>query len=394
MKKILQFIFSVTNIGNHKIITILGIKLKFKRKNQLIKIDDSSLLKLKSILKNTYVQIDKNNFREIEKICENILKKFFDYKPSQNNVLIETKDFSDISILKEVIENTCCPFCQSTDYYVSREFKIADLIIKYKNIYKIDPIGSVYSDKILYKYHCNHCGLEFYNYKIPDTSLFYEKLLESGRYNYPKYKWEYNKAIEVIKKYNCKRVLDIGCGYGFFLEKIQHMTEYVLGLEFNKNALDECKRKCLNVSDANLDEIKEKFDCICLFQVLEHIQEPKSFLEKIIKLLNDGGILFIGTPNPEGLWIKSNPDILNLPPHHCLDVTREFYENLPEFFHNVKFTDYFQDEPEFNLYQNYYFPTKVNKTFMYLSRTNIYGYYLQEKSNLLGHRHICIYQKG
>lgn len=391
MKNFIQNVFSVTNVGNHKIITILGVKLKFKHKTT-VRIDDFTLLKLKSFFNNNVIKIDTDTLKSIEKFIDNGLSKFFDYKTGCSKPPITTKDFIDISELKEVVEIISCPFCKSSHFHPIREFNINSLVEKYKDVYKIDPIGSVYKDKILYKYHCDDCGLEFYNYYIPDSSVFYEKLLESGRYRYPKYKWEYDKAIDIIKKYNCKKVLDIGCGYGFFLEKLQNITDYTLGMEFNSKAIEECKKKNLNVTDAKLDEIDEKFDCICLFQVLEHIHDPKTFLEQIINLLEENGVLFIGTPNPEGLWIKSNPDILNLPPHHCLDVTQEFYENIPKYF-NLTMMDYFQDEPEFGLYQNYYLPTKVNKQILFTNRANLYGYYLQEKNHLKGHRHICVYQR-
>lgn len=390
MKKFFQALFSAENVNNHKIITVFGFKLKFRNKNT-VKLDESSLQKIKLIFANSTVKVDDKTINNFENSLNKSLNKFFDYKkvPAKKNNICE---YTDITILKEPVKNLECPFCKSIKFYPVREFQLKTLIEKYIDIYKIDPIGDCYKDKLLYKYHCSECGLEFYNYQIPDTSLFYEKLLESGQYKYPKYKWEYSKAIDVINENNSKRVLDIGCGYGYFLEKIQNITDYTLGIEFNANALEKCKSKNLNVTNAKLSEIKEKFDCICLFQVLEHIKEPKFFLEQVVNLLEDGGILFIGTPNPEGLWIQSNPDILNLPPHHCLDITKVFYENIPKYF-NLRIEKYFQDKPEFPLYQRYYFPSKVNKEILSDSKNNIYGYFLQEQQNLTGHRHICVYKK-
>lgn len=390
MKKFFQTLFSAVNDKNHKIITVLGFKLKFRNKNT-VKIDDSSLQKIKLLFANSLVKVDCETINNFENSLLKCLNKFFDYKKEpakKRNIDI----YTDITVLKEPVEISVCPFCKSTKFYPIREFQLKTLIEKYIDIYKIDPIGSCYKGETLYKYHCSECGLEFYNYYIPDTSLFYEKLLESGNYKYPKYKWEYSKAVDVIQEYNCKRVLDIGCGYGYFLEKIQNIVGYTLGIEFNVNALEECKSKNLNVTSAKLSEINEKFDCICLFQVLEHIKEPKIFLEQVVDLLYDGGVLIIGTPNPEGLWIQSNPDILNLPPHHCLDITKIFYENIPKYL-NLVIEKYFQDKPEFSLYQRYYFPTKVSKEILSDSNANIYGYFLQEKENLLGHRHICVYRK-
>lgn len=54
MKKFFQTLFSAVNDKNHKIITVLGFKLKFRNKNT-VKIDDSSLQKIKLLFANSTV---------------------------------------------------------------------------------------------------------------------------------------------------------------------------------------------------------------------------------------------------------------------------------------------------------------------------------------------------
>lgn len=391
LKKTAQQIFSITNQNRHKIITILGFKIKLPLHKTFI-IDNSSLTQIKQITENSFkeTRISNFNINDIERIINKSLNNYFEIKKEKSKPKIPT-DIQNIAVLEECREITQCPFCKSKHYYQIRDFSINYMINTYKERYHIDPIGeSIYKDKTLTKLHCLECGLEFYNYAIPDSSLLYEKLLESKKYFYPKYKWEYNQAIETIKKYNIKKVLDIGCGYGNFIENISKITDFTMGLEMNKAAIEECKNKGLNISNSSLDKINQKFDLITLFQVLEHIQEPKTFIEQVINLLEPGGYLFIGTPNPKGSWIQSNPDILNLPPHHCLDITQEFYDKLQEYFPLQK-TDYIQDTLEFNLYKEYYYPSKTGLKDSDISE--IYNCYLQEKDKLTGHRHICIYQK-
>lgn len=70
MKKILQFIFSVTNIGNHKVITILGIKLKFTNVKLLYRVILFELAEERKCV----LQLN-NNFEDLNKIVEQQTQK-------------------------------------------------------------------------------------------------------------------------------------------------------------------------------------------------------------------------------------------------------------------------------------------------------------------------------
>jgi len=50
-------------------------------------------------------------------------------------------------------------------------------------------------------------------------------------------------------------------------------------------------------------EFDRRFDGISMHQVLEHVKDPWSFVEKIHSLLNPGGVFFVATPN---IWSLSN----------------------------------------------------------------------------------------
>lgn len=39
----------------------------------------------------------------------------------------------------------------------------------------------------------------------------------------------------------------------------------------------------------------EKYDCIVMGEVLEHVEQPEKFMNKIFQLLNAGGICFVST---------------------------------------------------------------------------------------------------
>lgn len=93
------------------------------------------------------------------------------------------------------------------------------------------------------------------------------------------------------------RILDIGSGTGYLLEAAKKNGWDVQGLEPGKVARKIAKSKGLKINK-NLDSIEdEKFDCITLFHVLEHLHDLRKDTKKILNLLKTDGYLIIGVPN-------------------------------------------------------------------------------------------------
>ena len=158
----------------------------------------------------------------------------------------------------------------------------------------------------------------YYPHEIAGDAQFYNELSRVMPY-YSRRHWQYNQAKQVIKKGD--KVLDIGCGSGFFLEEIKAITANLHGLEFNPKAVEECKRKNIEIHSSDLKDLSklygEEFDVITFFQVLEHVPDFHSFIENSIKLLKPNGKLVIAVPNNNPYIYKYDKyDTLNLPPHH------------------------------------------------------------------------------
>lgn len=103
---------------------------------------------------------------------------------------------------------------------------------------------------------------------------------------------------KISNKNKFKKILDIGCGYGFFLEKAKKNGWDVYGTELNKNCLTELKKKKIKIF--NFDE-NIKFDCITMWTVIEHISEINLFINKIKKFLKKDGKILINVPNVDSL---------------------------------------------------------------------------------------------
>ena len=99
-----------------------------------------------------------------------------------------------------------------------------------------------------------------------------------------------------------KSVFEIGCAYGFFIEEaIKHFNE-VWGIdisepaiEYAKNSLGKNPKASINFGDYLSFEIDHKFDLICMWDTIEHLQEPGKFVEKAFRDLNSNGIIAITT---------------------------------------------------------------------------------------------------
>lgn len=99
------------------------------------------------------------------------------------------------------------------------------------------------------------------------------------------------------------RLLDIGCGLGYFLDVAQDAGFDVMGVEFNPGAVRAMREKYAfpvhegSVQAAPLEEAS--CDVVTMFDVIEHLHDPFSDVRKIFKLLRPGGGVAISTMDSE-----------------------------------------------------------------------------------------------
>ena len=97
------------------------------------------------------------------------------------------------------------------------------------------------------------------------------------------------------------RLLDVGCGPGLFLEVGDKLGWDSWGIDLNASAIDWARE---NVSAnvrvgtvADLGAEPESFACITMFDVIEHLADPREELQEVWRLLEPGGILVVVTPD-------------------------------------------------------------------------------------------------
>jgi 2-polyprenyl-3-methyl-5-hydroxy-6-metoxy-1,4-benzoquinol methylase len=142
-----------------------------------------------------------------------------------------------------------------------------------------------------------------------------------------------------IIKGNCKSVLEIGSGIGLVGSYVKVKAPQIAykGIELDKEAFLKSQELGLDTYNGDftiMQNFEESFDVIMLWEVVEHLQDLKQFLDLAYAKLNHGGTLILSTPNYDK--IKNYPhgkkDTLyqNEPPIHLNFFTKSNLGNVME----------------------------------------------------------------
>jgi SAM-dependent methyltransferase len=191
-----------------------------------------------------------------------------------------------------------CPLCLSEK--ISLHLECTDHFIS-KEVFKV--------------YKCIECGFKFTQDHPEEAEI--GKYYESDNYisHSDTSKGFSNKLYRLARKIMLRRklgiirkatgldkgtLLDIGSGTGHFADIMKRAGWQVSGIEINEKARDSSISNFgLEVYEpGNISSLKPgTFDCITLWHVLEHFQDPFKYAEEIIRLLKPDGICVIALPN-------------------------------------------------------------------------------------------------
>lgn len=114
----------------------------------------------------------------------------------------------------------------------------------------------------------------------------------------------FEEVLSVCQKYVDGKVVDIGCGSGFFLQLLaKHATHRgIYGIDFSSSSIVRCRReipegKFLLSDIYRLGCRDGVFDTIICMETLEHVERPDDALREIMRVCRDGGHVIITIPN-------------------------------------------------------------------------------------------------
>lgn len=154
---------------------------------------------------------------------------------------------------------------------------------------------------------CKGCGLcvteprireeERAKYYEPDEQVHAGKATRIGIYQ----KRLADRLQQAIGQGKGKRVLDIGCGQGAFLEMMRSRGFEVCGVELGAESSRIAREeRGLNVITGDLSRLEvenESFDAALMSHLIEHVDDPVALLERVRDLLKPGGVALLSLPN-------------------------------------------------------------------------------------------------
>ena len=181
---------------------------------------------------------------------------------------------------------------------------------------------------------CRSCGYVFADMRLTDEELFalYNEEFFTGaefsdyaadakffRKNFRLRLRELEKFLDPARH---RRLLEIGCAYGFFLDVARGEFAHVEGIDITdagvRYAREELKLDVVQADFLAHDYGARKFDVVCMWDTIEHLREPQRYVEKIAARTERGALFALTTGDIESLNARLRRDRWRLihPPTH------------------------------------------------------------------------------
>ena len=187
-----------------------------------------------------------------------------------------------------------------------------------------DDYGTLFSDPPFRIVRCAECGMVATLPRLPTSRLLemyqvgYWRSSEARHFGYTDYLRDRDRYLrtfrlrsKIIDRYKTStgRILDIGCAAGFFLKVMEGKGWETTGVEISALMADFARTelKLNNVFLGTLEDQQfeaESFDVITLWDVIEHLEDPRSVLAKTKLLLKNDGIMVLETQNVESVFAR------------------------------------------------------------------------------------------
>ena len=181
-----------------------------------------------------------------------------------------------------------------------------------------------------YEMHkCIQCSLIFSSPMRAGDEEFYEghivyDQVTESRALQQKKAFNHRENRNLLKKFPSNaRLLDIGCGYGAFTALAVEMGLDAYGIDFNSSTI-AVGQKIFGLGSrlrvGRIEDLQDFFlnggyDLITLFEVIEHVEDPRALIKQVSQLLKPGGTLVLSCPN-ETRWMPAGRIFVDYPPHH------------------------------------------------------------------------------
>jgi len=183
-----------------------------------------------------------------------------------------------------------------------------------------------------------------------------------------------NYQLDIIKDKLMGLVAEVGPGNGSLCEKYKDYCENVVLYEPSKNLFENLTQKFeletkIKVQNSQFNSSENKFDCVLLMDVIEHVENPKNLIETLFASLKKNGKLIINVPAFQHLYSKFDEDVGHLKRYNKKNFLKEIESIKPKkikmsYYDSVGYFLSLFAQLSFNLYKNYSykknFQTKIS----------------------------------
>jgi len=170
-------------------------------------------------------------------------------------------------------------------------------------------------EEIIARYNCTSAK-DYLEYELENETAFLTlqqlALTDAGFYNLEKSLFSHLATQFPAQELNSSgkiqpSVIDIGSATGALISVLRDRGWNVTGVEISPGADYARNVRKLDVQSLPLEENnfpQECFDVVLASHLIEHLNDPRSFLAETFRILKDGGHIFITTPNVSGFQAR------------------------------------------------------------------------------------------
>ena len=203
--------------------------------------------------------------------------------------------------------NSFCPVCNSSNTGFVQHYRANNKLFENMDIVQCNKCSVHYASPAPEQKKIDEFNNSYFSTAHGGVSS--EKITQAFFSAISKLRYHYIQDYIKSNNLNINKILEIGPGLGYLAihwKKQNPAADYFV-VETDVSCHDKLIQNDIQVlADNGLENLSNDFDMVIMSHVLEHVSNPREFLNTYLKKLKKGGVLFIEVPCND--WMHKNID--------------------------------------------------------------------------------------